>query len=152
MKTYYLTPKFKLVNIIISILILVFLFKIIPNYYCIGVFAVVILLIAVSNIRSERIILSDKVIQYRRLGLAFNAKWEDIEGVGKNFLIPVIYEGLLIDPERIRMSEWWLGSYANWIRKAFIPLSCFANNWRDSDLGQQIKQHAPHLFEKEKSA
>jgi hypothetical protein len=33
-----------------------------------------------------------------------------------------------------------------------IPLSCFDQNWRESKLGQQIEQHAPHLFEKEKSA
>lgn len=152
MKTYHLTPRFKILYAITSILILLLVFKMIPSYYCIGFFAIFMLFIMVSNIRGERITLSDSDIQYHRPGLTFNAKWKDIEGIGKNLLIPILYEGLLIDPDQIRMSEWWLGSYANWSRKAFIPLSCFSNNWRDSELGQQIKQHAPHLFEKEKSA
>jgi hypothetical protein len=41
--------------------------------------------------------------------------------------------------------------YGGFLFYVFIPLSPFDKNWRDSELGQQIKQYAPHLFEKEKS-
>ena len=37
-------------------------------------------------------------------------------------------------------------TYSNFATYFFIPLSIFINNWRNSELGQQIKQYAPHLF------
>jgi hypothetical protein len=105
-----------------------------------------------KNIISERIVISDNGIEYHRLGLTFNAKWEYIKEVNPYWSIPFKQEGIYIDPDLIRITQWWSGAYkayGGWSRKAFIPLSKFSDNWRDAELGQQIKQHAPHLFEQE---
>jgi len=155
-KTYYLTAKFKILYAIMPILILVLLFKIFaPNYVCLGIYGIPILFISFKNITSAHVILSDNGIEYHRLGLTFNVKWENIEKIGIYYPIPYRLEGLFVDHSLIKLKEWWLGTFAiygGWGRRAFIPLSSFSNNWRDSLLGQQMKQYAPELFEKEKSA
>ena len=151
MNIYYLTSKFKIVYAIISILVFALLFKIFaPNYICLGIYGSFILLTSFKNIVSEKIVISDKGIEYHRLGLTFNIKWENIEEINTHWSVPFKQEGLYIDPDLIRITEWWSGSYkayGGWGRKAFIPLSKFSEDWRNSQLGQQIKQYAPHLFE-----
>ena len=63
---------------------------------------------------------------------------------------------MVVDQSNVKIKNWTINanSYPS-VLEAYpqniaIPLSCFSNNWRDSELGQQIKQYAPHLFEKEK--
>jgi hypothetical protein len=157
-KTYYLTSKFKILYVAISILlilVLVLIFKTSFPYICLGIYSILILLFTFKNITDEHVELSINGIEYHKFGLTLNVKWENIEKINEYWSIPFRQEGLCIDPDQIRITEWWLGSYTShsgWSRKVFIPLSTFADNWRDSELGQQIKQYAPHLFEKEKSA
>jgi hypothetical protein len=155
MNTYYLTSKFKILYAIISILIFALLFKIFtPNYVCLGIYGALILVTSVKNVVSEKIVISDKGIEYHRLGLTFSTKWENAREIDTQWFPPFEQEGISLDPDLIRITEWWLGNYkayGGWSRKAFIPLSKFSDNWRDSELGQKIKQHAPHLFEQERA-
>jgi len=155
MNTYYLTTKFKILYAIISLLIFALLFIIFsPNYVCLGVYGAFILIAAFKNIAGEKIEISGKGIEYHRLGLTFNTKWENVRELETQWFPPFEQEGILLDPDQIRITEWWSGNYTGyggWGRKSFIPLSKFSETWRDSELGQQIKQYAPHLFEKEKS-
>ncbi len=104
---------------------------------------------------TERVTLSDSGIEYHRIGLTFHTKWENLRDINTHWFSFFEQEGISLDPDLIRITEWWQGSYktyGGWSQKVFIPLSKFSDNWRDSELGQQIKQYAPHLFEKEKSA
>ena len=155
MNTYYLTAKFKILYAIISILIFAILFKIFtPNYVCLGIYGVFILVTSFKNIISEKIVISDKGIEYHRLGLTFSTKWENVRKLDTQWFKPFEQEGISLDPDQIRITEWWSGNYkayGGWSRMSFIPFSKFSENWRDSKLGQQIKQYAPHLFEKENS-
>jgi hypothetical protein len=125
-----------------------------PNYICLGIYGVFVLVTSFKNITSEHIVISNNGIEYHRLGLTFNVKWENMKEINGYWSMPFKQEGIYVDPDIIRITEWGLGSYkayGGWSRKAFIPLSKFSENWRDSELGEQIKQHAPHLFEKDKS-
>jgi hypothetical protein len=38
-------------------------------------------------------------------------------------------------------------SFCGYGKEVRIPLEDFSRNWRDTELGQQIKQYAPHLFQ-----
>ena len=112
MNTYYLTSKFKILYAIISILVLALLFKIFtPNYVCLGIYGAFILVTSFNNIVSEKIVISDKGIVYHRLGLTFNVKWENIKEINTYWSIPLKQEGIYIDPDLIRITEWWSGSY-----------------------------------------
>jgi hypothetical protein len=155
MNTYYLTAKYKILYTVTSALVLLFLYKISPpDFICFGVISIYIIIVTIKSITDEHITLSNSGIEYHRVGLTFHAKWENVREIKIYWFIPFEQEGIFIDPDLIRITEWWLGSYkgfGGWSQKSFIPLSKFSISWRDSEFGQQIKQHAPHLFEQEKS-
>ena len=150
MQQYYLTTKFKILYAIMPIVFAAILLKIsISGFVCASIFCVYILFATFKGITGENIKLSVNGIEYHRFGLTFNVKWENIEEISTYWSILFTQEGLYIDPDLIRITQWSLGSYkahSGWSRKAFIPLSIFSENWRDSELGHQIKQYAPHLF------
>ncbi len=168
MKKYELTTKYKALYILIALLvfvpviILAYSFR---NILFFDLFFYLILFIGIIRliywIRNESMIVSEKGIIYKTSGLTIEASWNNIEDI-KSVFISVFFtrqECLIVDQSKIRVvSTSLLGMYLSPIpaglnlQKAIIPLSHFSDNWRASDLGQQIKQHAPHLFEKEKSA
>ena len=156
MNNYYLTSKFKILYAIIAALLTILAYILFsPFYICVAIFAIIIFAMFFKNIISEKIVISDKGIEYHRLGLTFNTRWEYVREIDTKWFPPFQQEGILLDSDQIRITEWWTGNYKPYgglSGKSFIPLSKFSENWRDSELGQQIRQHAPHLFEKEKSA
>jgi len=156
MNTYYLTIKYKILSAVLPVAVMLFFFQTTQSdLFCFGVISIGIIFFSIKNIISEHITLSQDGIEYHRLGLTFNTKWENVRELETQWFPPFEHEGISLDPDQIRITEWWSGNYTGyggWSRKSFIPLSKFSENWRDSELGQQIKQHAPHLFEKEKSA
>jgi hypothetical protein len=83
----------------------------------------------------------DGIFYYIRPFLKIEVGWDGFQKTG-TFLFR---EGLFI-------KESYLLANGKFLFITFIPLSIFSKNWRDSDLGRQIKRYAPHLFEKEKSA
>lgn len=155
MKTYRLTTKFKLLSLVTPTLILLFFFKASQsNHLCFGTIALCIIFFAMKNLTTERLTLSDEGIEYHRLGLTFNTKWENVRVLRTRWFSPFEQEGIFLAADQFRITEWWINSneLGVWGQKAFIPLSKFSDNWRNTELGIQIKQYAPHLFEKEKSA
>jgi hypothetical protein len=101
----------------------------------------------IHRVRNEHITINKEGIEYRTPWIAYKGEWEDFE-TGKHWSIFGKQEGLFADKSQINLL-WHLepyGMYAGLSQRVFIPLNCFSENWRDSDLGQQIKQYAPHLF------
>jgi len=163
MNKYYLTPRFKLFHtasgLILSMLIALFLYST-WNLPILNLFLLVLLGFTIVSsiywIRKENIAISREGIEYEGPDVAFGIKWENIEKVSTGWYFPVKPEGLVVDKSSIRVTKMTIGTvkrFPLWAssQEVFIPLSCFSDNWRDSELGQQIKQYAPHLFEKEKS-
>jgi hypothetical protein len=102
-------------------------------------------------LNEEVICISDKTVEYRRWGSSFEARWEDIEKISKNWYL-YRQDCLIIDKANIRILEMSFLGYGFLynlfnLQEVFIPLSCFANDWRNYELGEQIKKHAPHLFQ-----
>jgi hypothetical protein len=81
------------------------------------------------------------------------AKWEDVEAISLHWFHGFRNECLVVDNSKARIRKWKFparyppspGGF--FPQKTIFPLTCFSENWRDSELGQQIKQHAPHLFQ-----
>ena len=167
MNSYYLTLRSKYIYFVVSLLTLFAMiglfFYIFPNILCFQVYLLGLGLFGLYNllqtIRNEHIVVSEKGIEYYIPGVIFETDWKSIEKISIHWRYGFRHECLLMDNSQIRMKKWsfFLGRnlsmpFEFFTRKTLIPLSGFSENWRDSELGQQIKQYAPHLFEKEESA
>jgi hypothetical protein len=106
-------------------------------------------------LNNESIVLTEKHITYTTSGITIQAYWSDVEEIKKMFIYVFgsRQDCLVIDQSKIKIISTDLRgqfllplSAGRNLQQAIIPLSHFAENWRDSDLGQQIKQYAPHLF------
>jgi len=111
-----------------------------------------------KRIRSEHIIVSENGIEYHTPWLIIETKWTSVEKISFYWHNGFRYECLLVDNSQTRIKKWSLPErypptpFRGMYSKTIFPISCYTENWRVSELGQQIKQYAPHLFEKEKSA
>ncbi len=119
-----------------------------------GIYQVIYL---INYYNKKHIVVNDQGIEYNTNRVVFKAIWKDLEKLSSGWHEQIKQEGIIVDKLKLKTTnsfqqlptkEYFLSKTT----KAFIPLSCFADKWRDSELGQQIKQYAPHLFEKEKSA
>jgi hypothetical protein len=91
----------------------------------------------------ENIILSKKGLEYNAFGYVVNIKWDAIKQIGIKWDNTYKSVGVFASDYSMR-KKFWL---PNMFKEIFIPLSFFSSDWRDSELGQQIKKHAPHLFQ-----
>jgi hypothetical protein len=94
----------------------------------------------------QSIKITSNKISYRMFGYNVEIEWHNIKRIGEYKNLFWKYEGLYLSKSEGTVTVWFLGARFD-RSEVFIPLSIFAENWRDADLGQQIKQHAPHLFE-----
>ena len=146
MKVYYLTNQYKVYYSIVPLCILLTVFVppmlISSNIWLPLLFIIFGVAQLVRRAIKEHISLSDNGIEYNRPGIIFETKWENIESSGMHWTIAGNQEGFFVDRSKIKLKEWYVGHIR---QRVFIPLSCFSNNWRNTELGQQIKQYAPHL-------
>ena len=106
----------------------------------------------IADSLEQRIVVSENGVEYYGVGFAIEANWKNVKKVGYDWISGD--EGLYIDKSLIVTKTRYFNfkPYKGFRDTFVVPISRFAENWRDSELGQQIKQYAPHLFEKEKSA
>ena len=104
--------------------------------------------------KKEQLIISEGGIEHESFGYRLHSKWVNTKYIKSIGTLGHI-NGINVLPDNLFP---WLKLPIRWLANItsqgeyFIPLSMFDINWRDSELGQQIKQYAPHLFDKEKSA
>ncbi len=129
------------------------------GFLCAGLFSVIPICLSLMSNNTVILVFEDG-IQYRDGGLFVDAKWSELtELQEKQYLYFWKQSGVIVSnptTHEVQLSLVTKLAYSleNPVRiknSAFIPLSFFIDNWRDSELGKQIKQCAPHLFEKEKS-
>ena len=158
MKTYYLTSFWKYYSLLSGSILFWFILGAIAYHvkYFDFVFLLSILGLAdtaraLRNVPTPRIVVSKNGVAWHSLGFTLSTKWEDIEKISRRFYGFSVHEGLAITKLSLRINKTGVGYLPTpWQIppvKPFIPLSCFVDNWRDSELGGQIKQYAPHLFE-----
>ena len=125
------------------------------GFLCAGLFSVIPIYLSLMSNKATILVFEDG-IQYRDGGLFVDAKWSELtELQEKQYLYFWKQSGVLVSNPTIHEVQLPLGtrlaySLENPVRtknSAFIPLSFFVDNWRDSELGRLIKQRAPHLFE-----
>ena len=163
MKKYYLKKRNRLflagisaLPVLLAIAIFGFLFLSEFNQgwvISLFIFAIVIEIFhSVWMVFSVYLLIWEDGIKYNLYNRAMTARWTEIEGVSRTAKT----ENLIVNKPpynkaKMPFSLFSSNALKKMTKKSYIPLSWFADNWRDSELGQQIKQYAPHLFEKEKS-
>ena len=165
MEKFYVTSRYKFLYSLIGVLsflpflVVMYWIRRVPVF---NVFIFISILIAgiryVYWIRKENISVSDMGIMYDTPGMILEIKWENVKKISRCWRFMIRQDCLVVDQSNINIKNWaiYANSYPsvleNYPQNIAIPLSCFSNNWRVSEIGQQIKQYAPHLFDKEKSA
>jgi len=92
----------------------------------------------------EKLIISEEGIEYYRGIFGIKVPWDRFKRIGYFWF----RAGLFIRHGYITTVS---PIFPNSTVYVFVPLSPFANNWRDSEITEQIKQYASHLFVQENS-
>lgn len=156
MKKYLLTTRYKLLHMIFGVIVSLAIAALPLQFNEIlsinFVLSILIIFSSIYWIKKENLSVSEEGIEYNGPDIAFETKWEYVENISVGWHFPFKVEGIVVDKSLIRVKKMSFGltkRYPTWgfSQIVFIPVSCFSNNWRDSELGQQIKQYAPHLFD-----
>jgi hypothetical protein len=162
-KVYYLTKKWKWLDVIFDTLLsiavaipIVLLFSLIlevgkpsdvigPVFFC----GLLYLLGKFLLLGSERVILLPDGIIYVKHDRTVFSKWAELTNIEKRYYYFFRIESLCArEPSLHEINRKPSSSIKRQKEQpVFIPISIFADNWCESELGQQIKQYAPQLFE-----
>jgi hypothetical protein len=164
MQKFYLSPRYEvlysLIGMLSSLPSLVAMYWIWRVQVFNAFLFIIILLVEIRFIywiKRESISASDTGIVYDTPGMILEVKWEDIQKISHCWRFLIKQECFVVDQSRARIKEWAIYAntyphpFENYFQNIAIPLTSFSENLRVSELGWQIKQYAPHLFEKEKS-
>jgi hypothetical protein len=118
------------------------------GWFLAGIMAAMLFLNIPLTILNTFVTISDKGIRFKMYVRTVITKWENVAGVVKVTTLGIFknQEGLLFTYGEIDEKPRNLIFPPMRLPKTFIPLSWFDENWRDSEITQQIKQYAPHLF------
>jgi hypothetical protein len=159
MKTYYLTSFWKYYSFLSGSILLWFALGVITYQgkhfdflFLVSMLCLADTALAFHNIPASRIVISKYGVAWHSLGFTLSTSWEHIASISHRVYGLSIQEGLTATRLKLQIHKIGIGYLPTpWQIppfRPFIPLSCFIENWRDSELGGQIKQYAPHLFEK----
>lgn len=102
---------------------------------------------------NEQLTINKDGIEHDSFGYKLRANWTNAKSIKAIGILGQI-NGIYVIPDKV---DNWLKLPTKWLvninqqGEYFVPLSMFDINWRDSELGQQIKQYVPHLFENKQS-
>lgn len=96
-----------------------------------------------------RLVISPDGIEYCTPYHRIPTTWDNIKSIGRIPMFTSYGEGLFLRQPALQGNKW-----LNWNARLmqldrFIPLSPFAEQWRDSELGQDVRRYAPYLFVQE---
>jgi len=143
-KTYYRNNY--IVNLLMAGFVILFaalLFKVLPISALIFFFLGILLGYSAIQIR---LVISPEGIEYHQVGYSICSTWNNVAQIGNMPAGRLTVEGLILHEPALYVGIWL--SKVNYIqtRGRLIPLSLFKHNWLDNEIGQDIKQYAPHLF------
>jgi hypothetical protein len=103
------------------------------------------LLMAYSAVQI-RLVISPEGVEYYQVGYSVRTSWDNVARIGEIPAGRIMAEGLVLYESALFVDRLFSGVKYIQTRGQVIPLSLFKRDWVDSDLGQEIKKYAPHLF------
>jgi hypothetical protein len=100
----------------------------------------------VATLTTTRLVLSPEQLEFYSPGLTLVTSWDNLQHIGSMSILLGLakYDSLVLRAATTPKVAWWF----KLLRKCpeqEIPMSMFSN-WRVSEIGQEIKKYAPHLF------
>lgn len=147
MRTYSLTAKWKAIYVITIIFMSVLEFFVLfsmTNWSRFGfigglVFGLWRLILHLLFLPKVHLTLSEGGISYRGLERELKVSWDALTTPGRY----LTREGFFLEKEKVTGNSFTMTTFKGLGRRIFLPISCFASDWRSSELGNQIRQHAP---------
>ncbi len=93
-----------------------------------------------------RLVTSPEGIEYYQVGYSVRTTWDNLAQIGAIPAGRIMVEGLILREPALFVDKWLAGVKYIQTRGQLIPLSLFKRNWLDSELGEDIRKYAPHLF------
>lgn len=112
----------------------------------VGLIIFLFALLEIYSALSIRLTISSEGIMYHQVGYGIFAKWDQIESIGECTVGRVRTECLLLNKFEVRGIKQLANLSGLRPKGKSIPLGLFDRNWRDRNLGHDIKQHAPNVF------
>jgi hypothetical protein len=112
----------------------------------VGLIIFLFALFEIYSALSIRLTTSSEGIMYHQVGYGIFAKWDQIELIGECTAGRVRTECLLLNEFEVRGIKQLANLSGLRPKGKSIPLGLFERNWRELNLGIDIKQHAPNLF------
>ncbi len=108
----------------------------------------------------NRAIILDGGIEFYRFGYRILTTWDNIERIADAQMGRRRGEVLMLRQSALQVNKWlaWSTTIEQRLEREgqfiplerTIPLFTLLSDWRNSELGQDIKRHAPRLFEEDK--
>lgn len=142
-KEYSLKPFFKIAYIFNGALLFLIVFLKLQNllfprshqwlWTILVIFYAIVAIVFLYNTLFEKLIISESGIEHRAFLQHLFLSWEQVESIPTQFNSKIL-----------------IAKSSKDTKKSTVSLFLFADNPMDSELGQQIKQYAPHLFVQKK--
>ena len=142
-KKMILFPTFIVIGLreIINIVLLLSDNKIDTRAYLLSLLLFVGCIINILIAYTEKLVVSSDGVLLEQAGLSLFVKWEDMDRIGFHRFMGVSYEGIFAPREKVIFKGFW-----GYRKEISINLFRYGDDWRSSELGQQIRQYAPRLF------
>jgi hypothetical protein len=115
------------------------------SFVFVGVILFLSVWLTAETLKTTRLALSPEKLEFYSPGLVLTTSWDNLERIGSmSTLLGAKYDSLVLRATATQKTAGWF----KLLRKHpehEIPMSMFSN-WRVSEIGQEIKRYAPHLF------
>ncbi len=116
------------------------------------VYVIRILLPAVYN----QVVVTAKGLDFRQIGYRICTTWDNVERMTYARIAPAEGDILVLHEPAVEVNRWvvLLNKDVRWLEQnkkftplgKIIPLFLLNTRWRTGKLGQEVRNHAPHLF------
>jgi len=97
-----------------------------------------------SLVKAVKLVTTPEKLEFYSPGLELSTTWDNLERIGRMAAKNTKYDSLLLRNPAKQKTSILFRLFRKQPEKE-IPLSMFSN-WRTSEMGQEIKKFAPHLF------
>jgi hypothetical protein len=91
---------------------------------------------------TAKIVISPTHFTFQAPAQRISIPWQDVESIKRTRFLGVRFEALFAPKDKATIKGFPVSGKA-----VSINLFNFSDSWRESELGQQIKEYAPHLVE-----
>lgn len=142
-KVYYRSNRNTIIVIAVFLIIIALTFEVPLIAQFITFCAAALLVYSAVQIK---LVTSPEGIAYYQVGYSVSTTWDNLARIEDIPAGRITVEGLILHEPALYVDKWLSGAKYIQSRGQLIPLSFFGRDWLNSELGDDLKRYAPHLF------